>query len=134
MSPRSPATWQVFQPIHLTIISYIGSLRRAVMGTPQVRGQPRKLRRVFPNSVQAHVAFRDNPSGRAAWKALRRVVNLNVHDLRGDESMKRTIWLAAALTAFAATGALAATEPSADDKAAIFKAAGFTKKGDKYVR
>jgi hypothetical protein len=34
----------------------------------------------------------------------------------------------------AAGAAVAATEPTAEEKAAIFKAAGFTKKGDKYVR
>lgn len=45
------------------------------------------------------------------------------------------IWLGALALGFGTAGAaMAATEPAAADKDAIFKAAGFTKKGDKYVR
>jgi hypothetical protein len=49
--------------------------------------------------------------------------------------MKRTaIWVGAVALLGAYGTALAAEEPSAQEKATIFKAAGFKAKGDKYVR
>jgi hypothetical protein len=49
--------------------------------------------------------------------------------------MKRVaMCLGALVFGFGTIAAAATAEPSAEEKAAIFKAAGFTKKGDKYVR
>jgi hypothetical protein len=44
------------------------------------------------------------------------------------------IWVGALVFGIGTLGAAGAGEPAAEEKAAIFKAAGFTKKGDKYVR